>query len=120
MLTKKIFSDGDHQFIADLSKLPPLLQKLGKELLQEVRCTFPGKLQYYPKSKKYVESPDNFWVVKIQPRAKSLRIVVYGSPQKHGSKKSIELKDDMTGYSSFIINNPSQLAEISFNNSTGS
>ena len=103
--------EGDERFIAGLSKLPPLQQKLGKELLKAIREVHSGKLKYFSKSQKYVESPDNFWVIKIQPRAKSLRIVVYGSPNRHRGKKSIELKDDMKGYSTFILKNPEQLEE---------
>ena len=111
MSVKEELYEGDERFIAGLSKLPPLQQNLGKELLKAIREVHSGKLKYFSKSKKYVESPDNFWVVKIQPRAKSLRIVVYGSPNRHRGKKSIELKDDMTGYSSFLLDNPVQLAE---------
>lgn len=41
----------------------------GNELLTRIRTEFPSVLRYHPKSKKFVESPDNFWVVRVQPRA---------------------------------------------------
>jgi len=102
---------GDLRFIKELGSLTESLKKLGEQLLVEIRKEFSGELVYHDKSGKYVESPDNFWVVRIQPRAQSLRIIVYGSPRKHGAKSTIDLKDDMTGYSNFVIARQSQLRE---------
>ena len=104
-------SSGDLRFVKELSALSEPLRKLGEQLLGEIRKEFTGNLVFHEKSGKFVESPDNFWVVRIQPRAQSLRIIVYGTPRKHGTKSTIEMKDDMTGYSSFIINNQCQLRE---------
>lgn len=104
-------SAGDLRFIKELGSLTESLKKLGEQLLVEIRKEFSGELVYHEKSGKYVESPDNFWVVRIQPRAQSLRIIVYGSPRKHGAKSTIDLKDDMTGYSNFVIARQSQLRD---------
>lgn len=106
-----VYSSGDLRFIKKLGLLNESLRKLGEQLLGEIRKEFPGELIFHEKSGKFVESPDNFWVVRIQPRAQSLRIIVYGTPRKHSPKSAIELKDDMTGYSNFVINNQSQLRE---------
>jgi len=104
-------SSGDLRFIKELGSLTESLRKLGEQLLEEVRKEFPGELVFHEKSGKFVESPDNFWVVRIQPRVQSLRIIVYGTLRKHGAKSTIELKNDMTGYSNFVINNQTQLRE---------
>jgi hypothetical protein len=109
--TTKKQSDGDVHFLAELKQLPDSQKKVGETILSEIRKEYPGELIFHEKSGKFVESPDNFWVVRVQPRAKSLRIVVYGSPQEHGSHNSIELKDDMAGYSSFVIDSQDQVRE---------
>lgn len=102
---------GDYLFYEKLKLLPKTQRKVGKKLLAEIRKEFPGELKFYEKSKKFVESPDNFWVVRVQPRAKSLRIIVYGKPIEHGIQHSIVLKPDMGSYSSFTIDSEDQLPE---------
>lgn len=104
-------SSGDLRFIEALSSLHEPLRKVGEQLLMDVRKEFSGELVFHEKSGKFVESPDNFWVVRIQPRAQSLRIIVYGSPRKHGAKSTIDLKKDMASYSSFVVTTPNQLRE---------
>ena len=56
-----------------------------------------------------MESPDNFWTVKPQPRDKSFRITVRGVPEKFDIPQSIELKPDMAGYSTFKISKIEQI-----------
>jgi hypothetical protein len=102
---------GDRRFLEELSRLPDSLRKVGDELLAEVRKEYPGELVFHQKSGKFVESPDNFWVVRIQPRAKSLRIIVYGTPKEHGPQNLIALKDDMASYSNFVIDSQHQILE---------
>ena len=97
---------GDQHF---LKALPPALEKLGKELLFEVRKIFDGQLIYHSNSKKFVETM-NFWTVRIQPRDVSLRITVYGLPESFDVKpRALELKPDMSSYSSFKIKEADQL-----------
>lgn len=104
-------SAGDRRFLEELKRLPESQRRLGEQLLTAIRKEYPGELVFHQKSGKFVESPDNFWVVRIQPRVQSLRIVVYGSPGEHGSKSTIELKDDMTSYSNFVIDSDHQIPE---------
>jgi hypothetical protein len=109
--TKKLTA-GDRQFFEELKKLPEAQQKLGKQLLTLIRQELPGELKFHQKSGKFVESPDNFWVVRVQPRAKSLRIIVYGNPNKYyGLQNTIVLKPDMAGYSNFVIDKENQLSD---------
>jgi hypothetical protein len=94
------YSGGDQAF---LNALPSELRSLGEDLLRGVRHHYNGKLELYPTSGKYVESPDNFWTVKIQPRAKSLRITVRGIPSDFVVPAGIRVKADMAGYSAFKV-----------------
>jgi hypothetical protein len=100
---------GDADF---LSALPSSLRAFGAQLLTTIRASYPGALKYFPKSEKYVETPDNFWVIRIQTRDESFRITVRGRPDDFLSTGSIELKPDMTGYSAFKLTAPSQISDF--------
>lgn len=102
-------SFGDTRFI---SELPAELRELGDSLLHEIRKHFPGELRFYPRSRKYVETPDNFWTVRTQTRDRSFRITIRGKPDVFRKPKSIILKPDMTGYSSLKLSSSSQISEL--------
>ncbi|MGE4519987.1 MAG: hypothetical protein AB7E04_10830 [Desulfobacteraceae bacterium] len=104
-------SSGDTNFLKELQKLPQIQQEIGEQILSGVRNEFTGELKYFPKSGKFVESPDNFWVIRIQPRAKNLRIIIYGEPYDHQNYKTIQLKRDMASYSSFVVGSNEQTQE---------
>jgi hypothetical protein len=93
-------ASGDSAFLQQLS---PALRELGTAFLQSVRKHFPGSLAFHPRSQKFVESPDNFWTVRIQPRDRSLRITVRGRPEMFSTTTDVELKADMGSYSNFKI-----------------
>jgi hypothetical protein len=97
---------GDASF---LGSLPSHLQELGTSLLRAVRSKYPGELKFFPKSGRYVDTPDNFWTVKPQPRAESFRITVRGTPDLFQDFKSLSPKPDQTGYSTFTIERASQI-----------
>ena len=103
-------SSGDDHFI---SSLPPKLKELGLSLLTEIRNENPnGQLVFHPNSGKYVESPNNYWTVRIQPRDESLRVTVYGLPHSFDTDSSvILLKKDMSSYSAFKVSVKQQLQE---------
>lgn len=100
---------GDETF---LRSLPPDLKDLGTALLREVRALFPGDLKFYPKSGKYIQAPDNFWTVRPQKRDRSFRITVRGAPETFTAVQSLELKDDMKGYSSLKVERASQIDDL--------
>jgi hypothetical protein len=100
--------NGDSLFLQHLS---PELRELGVALLESVRKQFPGSLVFHPRSEKFVESPDNFWTVRIQRRDKSLRITVRGTPQGFSGTRLIELKPDMGTYSAFKVSALRQIPE---------
>ena len=63
-----------------------------------------------PKGRKWVADPNIVTITVQDARAKSLRITVYGRPNEFESiKDSLEIKDDMAGYSRFVINSVNQL-----------
>lgn len=99
-------SGGDADF---LRQLPPSLREVGTLLLNQVRERWPGELRLTPAGR-FVESPDNFWTVKIQPRDGSLRITVRGAASKFPSMPALGLKDDRTGYSTFKIRTVADVA----------
>lgn len=99
--------NGDAAFI---SALPASLAGLGRALLDAVRSKFPGELHFYPKSGRYVESPDNFWTVKPQSRDVSFRVTVRGAPDQFAGAESLQIKPDQTGYSSFKVERLDQVA----------
>jgi hypothetical protein len=94
---------GDKRFLRALRALPLEVRELGKELLAEIRAEFGGGLKYHPESKTFVQTPDNFWAVRIQPQDQSLRIVVRGEPEYFGPVTGISLAPDRASYSSFKI-----------------
>jgi len=100
---------GDAHF---MKELPTSLKQLGSAILHAVRADFPGELKLFPKSGKYVETPDNFWTIRPQGRDQSFRITVRGGPGNFDSPKSLVLRPDMTGYSSFKVSNSSQIGEL--------
>jgi hypothetical protein len=100
---------GDSFFLSTLS---PELRDFGTALLQAVRSQFPGELKYYERSGKFVESPDNFWTVRIQSRDVSFRITVRGRPESFEKPSSLDLKPDMTGYTSLKLSSAGQIEDL--------
>jgi hypothetical protein len=92
-------SSGDAEF---LGNLPSSLRDIGGDLLAGVRKRWDGSLALSA-SGKFVETPDNFWTVKIQPRDVSLRLTVRGEPSRVGGVTELGVKPDMNGYSTFKI-----------------
>ena len=91
---------GDREF---LRMLPPVLREVGTAFLRDVRRRWPGELRFSAPSGRFVETPDNFWTVKIQPRDASLRVTVRGEASKFPPLPALELKDDRNGYSTFKV-----------------
>ena len=99
-------STGDQLFVGNL---PSGLRDLGRLLLRTVRTEINGELKYHPLSKKFVETPDNFWTVRIQPRDLSFRITVRGRPENFVPNIELALENGMMGYSNFKISSKDQL-----------
>jgi hypothetical protein len=103
-------SDGDAAFLSELAHQTPSLRKLGEGLLNGVRAQFPGHLTRTGSGMFFVERPDNFWTVTINPRVQSLTITIYGQPDRFNVPgKIFEIKHDRSSYSRFKLVNQSQL-----------
>ena len=67
-------------------------------------------MKYYSKRRRWVANPNVVTITKQDARANNLRITVYGRPNEfEGIKPSLEIKEDMSGYSRFLLNSESQL-----------
>ena len=66
--------------------------------------------KFYGKNKRWVANPNIVTITVQDARAHNLRITVYGRPYEFEDiKPSLDIKDDMAGYSRFILNSESQL-----------
>lgn len=99
---------GDRQL---LESLPPHLKELGIAILSAVRERHAGDLRFFQASGKYVETPDNFWTIRPQPRDRSFRITVRGRPDEFENGGQLDIRPDMGSYSSFKITAQSQIAD---------
>jgi hypothetical protein len=100
---------GDAAF---LSSLPTNLAELGRTLLDAVRSKYAGELHFYPKSGRYIDTPDNFWTIKPQPRNVSFRITVRGAPDSFVGIGALQVGADQTGYSSCKVERLDQIASF--------
>jgi hypothetical protein len=100
---------GDSQF---RSELPPGLRDVGNLLLDQVRRRWAGELGLTQTPRKYVERPDNFWTVKIQPRVGTLALTVRGEPHELSPFSALVLKADQAGYSRFQIRSTDEVDDV--------
>ena len=66
------------------------------------------------KNRRWVADPNTVTITVQDARSRNLRITVYGRPHEFedifgGVKSELEIKDDMSGYSRFVLNNENQL-----------
>jgi hypothetical protein len=113
--TKPIRSDafglGDTDFLRLSHRLVPELTDVAEELLKAVRQRFPGDLQrLIKKPRKFVNTPDNFWTILIQPRDRSFYITIRGKPENYVSNV-FTLKTEMASYSRFYLKQKSEVSE---------
>jgi len=96
--------DGDEQFVESLRLMNDAsLTSVGERILAGVREHYPrGRLVYYPASRRYIQSPDNFWTIKVQTRDKSLAITVRGK-ETHFRSHIIRVLRDRGSYSRFKV-----------------
>lgn len=101
---------GDRLFLdAARLLLTPELAQTGEELLREIRSQQPGELKE-GQARKWVNEPDNFVAITIQPRDQSYAIHVRGDPKDFGSS-SLDIRQDRTSYCRFKIKTRDQVVE---------
>jgi hypothetical protein len=99
---------GDQEFIRECERL--LGEKFGamaRSLLGQLRRHHPGHL-CEGLARKWVNDPENFVAITIQPRDRSLAIHVKGNPGDFDAP-SLDIKADRPSYSRFKLGHPDQL-----------
>ena len=86
------------------------LVSLIKDLLDGVRQRYPGEL-WEGQARKWVNSPDNFVAITIQPRDRSFAIYARGKSDHYGALSSIDVRRDRPGYVQFKFHKASQLED---------
>ncbi len=86
------------------------LKELGIELIKRIRNeVLPnGGLKKLSKGS-YIETTDNYFTLKVQPRAKNICLTVFGNEISFKKYDDIELKNDRHPYSIFRISNITQI-----------
>ncbi|MBI4183698.1 MAG: hypothetical protein HY521_06850 [Proteobacteria bacterium] len=103
------YGPGDRKFLHALSELPEPVQEAGRSILARVRGHFPGDLKALD-ARRFVETPDNFWAVVIQPRDRSLAFTVRGMPDRFETQR-LRLTLDRSPYSRFKVTSIDDVAE---------
>jgi hypothetical protein len=96
---------GDTEFLSEVQRLlGPQSAEVAREFLIKIRENRPGDLQ---KGKKWINYPDNFLAIVIQPRKKKMIIYLRGKPSEYDGR-SINLEPDW-GYTRFILDSVHQV-----------
>ena len=108
-----VFTGGDGRFLRELERLRQPVRSLGKQLLTGVHTHHRGDLKYHERSRKFVESPRNFWTVIVQTQKQNFRITVYGKPGEFRRwADKIEIQSDMGSYSALLLNKNAELDTV--------
>jgi hypothetical protein len=108
-----LYGPGDRRFLTLIRSEMTTADAIetGERLLEGVRRRFPGDLdQLADKPRKFVERPDNFWTVMIQPREQNYYITVRGKPERYQGS-SFEVKSEMGSYSRFYLRHTGEVEE---------
>ena len=94
-----------------LSTVPASMRSLANSFIAAVRVQVVGELVLREPSGRFVETPNNFWTVKVQPRVQNFRITLRGKPGSFSPPSTFHLKDDRPGYSNFVLSDAQQIAD---------
>jgi len=76
-------SGDDEAFIAGLDEIGSDMVRTGRALLTRIRALHDGALARTAGNPRlFVETPDNFWSVEIQPRRQAIKLVVRTTEEK--------------------------------------
>lgn len=104
--------DDDWRFLESLKEksVSPRLREIATALLTRVRSDFPGRLHYHQKAGRWVETPDNFWTLRVQSDDRTLRITLRADGQRLAVPRDIKLSADRPSYTAFKIWQMSQVS----------
>jgi hypothetical protein len=100
---------GDEQF---LDALPMYLRPLGEDFLRALRSEFPGELWLRDVTGRFQETPDNWWTIKPQPRARSFRVTMRAQALKIDGHGILVQRDRNDSYSNFTFRDASELPAV--------
>ena len=101
---------GDKAFLSECHRLlDSALAEMGERLLAQVRRNHPREMRE-GQARKWVNYPDNFLAMVIQPRDKSFAVHIKGNPDSFDAP-SLDIKPDRGSYSRFKLQHHSQLAD---------
>jgi hypothetical protein len=91
------------------------IQSLLSKLRDTIFSISKNGMQYHTKNRRWVADPNTVTITVQDARAHSLRITVYGRPAEFddifgGVKSLLDIKDDMSGYSRFVLKDERQLS----------
>jgi len=72
----------DETFIAELNEIGSDMARTGRALMTRIRALHDGALARAASPRLFVETPDNFWSVEIQPRRQAIKLVVRTTEEK--------------------------------------
>lgn len=72
----------DEMFVYGLNEMGADMARIGRALLARIRATYDGALSHTGYPRKFVETPDNFWGVEIQPRRRAIKLTVRSSEER--------------------------------------
>lgn len=69
-------ANDDAAFAAECAQLGSEMERVARALIARIRATYEGRLKRQTNPRLFVETPDNFWSVEIQPRAVAIKLAV--------------------------------------------
>ena len=95
------------------SKVPEI-QSLLNGLRDTIFSISKNGMKYHSNNRRWVADPNTVTITVQDARSRNLRITVYGRPHEFedifgGVKSELDIKDDMSGYSRFVLNSENQL-----------
>ncbi len=74
--TDSASANDDAAFVAACAELSPEMERVARALIARIRATYTGALKRQTNPRQFVETPDNFWSVEVQPRCRTIKLVV--------------------------------------------
>lgn len=74
--TEPTATNDDAAFVAECAQLGSEMERVAGAFIARIRASYAGRLKRQTNPRLFVETPDNFWSVEIQPRAGAIKLVV--------------------------------------------
>jgi hypothetical protein len=69
-------TNDDAAFVSECAQLGSDMERVAAALIARIRATHAGALKRQTNPRLFVETPDNFWSVEIQPRRGAIKLIV--------------------------------------------